>query len=40
MDLGLAGKLFVAGGASRGIGRAVAEGPVAEGACANPVSRD
>ena len=40
MDLGLAGKLFVVGGASRGLGRAVAEQLVAEGSRAILVSRD
>ena len=40
MDLGLAGKPFVVGGASRGLGRAVAEQLVAEGARAILVSRD
>ncbi|QIN79941.1 SDR family oxidoreductase [Rubrobacter marinus] len=40
MDLGLGGKLFVVGGASRGLGRAVAENLVAEGARVILVARD
>ena len=40
LDLGLEGKLFVVGGASRGLGRAVAAELVAEGARAILVSRD
>ncbi len=40
MDLGLDGKLFVVGGASRGLGRAVAAQLVAEGARVVLVSRD
>ena len=40
LDLGLGGKLFVVGGASRGLGRAVAKQLVAEGARAILVSRD
>ena len=40
MDLGLGGKLFVVGGASRGLGRAVAEQLVLEGARVILVARD
>lgn len=40
MDLGLAGKRFVIGGGSRGLGRAVAEVLVAEGARVLLVARD
>ena len=40
MDLGLQGKTFVAGGASKGLGRAVAEALIAEGARVLVVSRD
>lgn len=40
MNLGLAGKLFVVGGGSRGLGRAVAEALVDEGARVILVSRD
>ena len=40
LDLGLEGKLFVVGGASRGLGRAVAAQLMAEGARAILVSRD
>ena len=39
MDLNLAGKTFVAGGASKGLGRAVAEALIAEGARVLLVSR-
>jgi len=39
VDLGLAGKTFVVGGASKGLGRAVAEVLVAEGASVLAVSR-
>ena len=40
MNLGLDGKRFVVGGASKGLGRAVAEGLVAEGARVILLSRD
>ena len=40
MDLGLDGKRFVLGGASKGLGRAIAEELVAEGARVLVVSRD
>jgi 3-oxoacyl-[acyl-carrier protein] reductase len=40
VDLGLAGKRFVVGGGSKGLGRAVAEVLVAEGASVLVVSRD
>lgn len=40
MDLGLAGRRFVVGGGSRGLGRAVAEALVAEGARVLLVGRD
>jgi len=40
VDLGLDGKRFVVGGASKGLGRAVAEGLVAEGARVLLVARD
>ncbi|HSI97269.1 MAG TPA: SDR family NAD(P)-dependent oxidoreductase, partial [Gaiellaceae bacterium] len=40
MNLGLAGKLFIVGGGSRGLGRAVAEALIDEGARVILVSRD
>ena len=40
MDLGLAGRTFVVGGGSRGLGRAVAEALVADGARVVLVARD
>ena len=40
MDLGLTGKKFVVGGASKGLGRAVAEGLAKEGAQVLLLSRD
>src|SRR5262245_51237891 len=40
MDLGLAGRQVVVGGASKGLGRAIAEALLAEGAHVLVVSRD
>ena len=40
MDLGLAGKVFMVGGASRGLGRAVARALAAEGARVSMASSD